>query len=102
MHFRGFGIQSILKTSGLAQNSELRVGWGGGDLAAGDLHFAASKLDVRQDEKDINRDRLEVNGVEVFGAQAQSALLPKQLCRILGSLRFPLLPQATHVAPRTF
>lgn len=34
-----------------------------------DLQLSLSKLDCRQDEKDINRDTLEVNGLEVKGAE---------------------------------
>lgn len=34
-----------------------------------DLRLSSRRLDPRQDEKDINRDRLEVNGVEVRGAE---------------------------------
>lgn len=36
---------------------------------ARDLQLSLSKLDCRQDEKDINRDTLEVNGLEVKGAE---------------------------------
>lgn len=34
-----------------------------------ELHLALDKVDPRQDAKDINRDTLEVNGLQVFGAQ---------------------------------
>mmetsp|Transcript_11521 Transcript_11521/g.21792 ORF Transcript_11521/g.21792 Transcript_11521/m.21792 type:complete len:341 (-) Transcript_11521:7-1029(-) len=47
------------------------------------LHISAKKVDTRQDEKDINRDKLEVNGVEVHGAeggyQAAVATIAKAL-----------------------
>ncbi|CAJ1377337.1 unnamed protein product [Effrenium voratum] len=70
--------------SGLAEYLERLAALPRCVAVARDLHFAASKLDVRQDEKDINRDRLEVNGVEVFGAQGgyQAAV-----AAVVGALR---------------
>lgn len=48
-----------------------------------ELQLSLSKLDCRQDEKDINRDTLEVNGLEVKGAEGGYHAAVRAIAKVL-------------------